>query len=81
MFKRKKKKINGKTVSVIDGTMAQYTQFGLGVVKGNPKECLFCHKPIRKNDTWVKDTSAPDPKYGAYSVIIHSRCIRVDGRT
>lgn len=79
MFKRKKKKINRKTVSVIDGTMTPYTQFGAGVVKGNRKKCLFCHKLIRKDDTWVMDTSAPDPKFGAYSVIIHSRCIRPNG--
>jgi len=80
MFKRKKKKINGRAVSVIDATKAPYTQFGMGVVKGNPKKCLFCRKPILKDDTWVMDTSATDPKYGAYSVIIHSRCTRVNGK-
>ncbi len=80
MFKRKKKKINEKTCGVIDATKAAFTQFGVGIVKGNPKKCLFCQKPIQKGDTWVMDTSASDPKYGAYSVIIHSRCTRANGR-
>ena len=81
MFKRKKAKINGKTVFVLDVTKAAYTQFGVGVKKGNPTKCLYCGKPIHKDDTWVKDTSAPDPKYGAYSVIVHSRCISTNSQT
>lgn len=81
MIKRKKKKVNTKTVSVVDATRAPYMQFGVGIVKGNPKKCWFCQKPIRKDDTWVKDTSAPEPKFGAYSVIIHSRCTKTNGKT
>ncbi len=74
MCDRKRRKINGKTVFVIDATKASYTQFGVGIVKGNPKLCLRCRKPIEKDDDWTKHVSAEDPDYGRYSVIVHSRC-------
>jgi hypothetical protein len=43
---------------------------GSGIVKGNPRRCLFCRQPIRSSDKWTKQTS----RDGAYSVIVHDRC-------
>ncbi len=57
-----------------DLTMKETVQFGIGVVKGNPKRCLFCLEPIRKEEAWTKHTSPPDPQFGAYSIIVHDRC-------
>jgi len=50
------------------------TTIGRGKVKGNPQRCLKCGLPIRAGEAWVKQTSAPDPNYGAYSIIFHARC-------
>ncbi len=49
-------------------------QFGTGIVKGNPKRCLVCHKPICEGEAWTKHTSPPDPQFGSYSFIIHAHC-------
>ncbi|MBM3130955.1 MAG: hypothetical protein FJ009_20295 [Chloroflexi bacterium] len=63
-----------KKQSAIDATRAAFTTFGVGVVKGNPKKCIKCRKPIKRGEHWRKDTSAPDPKLGRYSVIQHATC-------
>ncbi len=55
-------------------------QYGTGVVKGNPKRCLACHKPIRRGEPWTKHTSPPDPQFGSYSFIIHTRCNGKNGK-
>jgi formate-dependent nitrite reductase cytochrome c552 subunit len=67
-------KQNRRKPQVIDATRAPFTTFGAGVVKGNPHKCITCHKPIKRGEAWRKHTSAPDPKFGRYSVIQHSRC-------
>ncbi len=59
---------------VHDLTANPIMEFSSGVVKGNPKRCLRCGKPIRKRETWTKHTSPADPVYGRYSVIVHTRC-------
>lgn len=51
-----------------------FTSYGRGIVAGNPKFCLKCHKPIRAGDAWTKHTSAADPEFGRYSIIVHARC-------
>ena len=51
-----------------------FTTFGRGIVKGNPTRCLKCRKPIRAGEAWTKHTSAPDPEFGRYSIIVHARC-------
>jgi hypothetical protein len=75
---REKSKTNGKTKShdcnVIDASKMPYTEYGTGVVKGNPRLCISCRKPIRKGQAWRKDTSAADPEFGRYSVIAHADC-------
>lgn len=50
------------------------TNYGRGIEKGNPKICLICLKPIRAGEAWEKHTSAADPEFGRYSVIVHARC-------
>ncbi len=67
-----------RNCNVVDLSQAPYISFGVGIVKGNPKRCLHCGKPIRKGEPWRKATSAADPEYGRYSVIVHSGC---DGAT
>jgi hypothetical protein len=47
---------------------------GRGIVKGNPKLCLKCQKPIRNGDAWTKRTAIADPEFGTYSIIVHARC-------
>jgi hypothetical protein len=76
MFQRKKKKIGGKVVSVIDATRAPYTQYGIGPKRGNPRLCLECGQPIKRGETWRRDASAEDPDgYGRIVTIRHSpRC-------
>ncbi len=64
--------LNRKTAS--DLAKCAYTEYGVGKVKGNPKRCLHCRKPIRKGEVWTKHVSAEDPKFGRYSFIIHSQC-------
>jgi len=56
----------------IDLTRYPFTQYGKGIVKGNPRRCLICRKPIRRIDAWVKHTSAADSRQGAISVILHA---------
>jgi len=63
-----------KKQNAIDATRAAFTSFGVGVVKGNPKKCIKCRKPIKRGESWRKDTSAVDPKLGRYSVIQHANC-------
>jgi hypothetical protein len=63
-----------KNQNAIDATRAAYTTFGVGVVKGNPRKCIKCGKPIKDDESWRKDTSAPDLKFGRYSVIQHAQC-------
>jgi hypothetical protein len=46
------------------------TVHGSGIVKGNPKLCLHCLKPIRKGEAWTKHTS----RDREYSVIVHDNC-------
>jgi hypothetical protein len=43
---------------------------GVGIVKGNPRRCLFCLKPIGKGEAWTKHTS----RDLEYTVIVHDRC-------
>lgn len=47
---------------------------GVGVIKGNPTRCFVCRREIRPGERWVKHTSTADPKYGAYSIIVHEKC-------
>lgn len=61
-------------------TINKFTTHGRGIVKGNPTRCLKCRKPIRAGDAWTKYTSAPDPEFGRYSIIIHARCDRQNGK-
>lgn len=50
-------------------------QHGKGIVMGNPKRCVFCLKPIRALDNWLKQTALPDPEtMTTYSIIMHDRC-------
>jgi hypothetical protein len=49
-----------------------YTQYGVGIVKGNPKRCLRCGKRIRHGKAWTKDTSPVDTTHDAISVMIHA---------
>lgn len=63
---------NGKH---IDATKAAYTTFGLGVVKGNPRKCLACGRPIGRGEPWRRDASAEDPgSFGRIVTIHHSPC-------
>ena len=64
-----------KKQNAIDATRAAFTTFGVGVVKGNPKKCIKCRKPIRRGEHWRKDTSAADSTLRVrYSVIRHANC-------
>ncbi|MBM3130128.1 MAG: hypothetical protein FJ009_16075 [Chloroflexi bacterium] len=64
-----------KKQNAIDAMRAAFTAFGVGVVKGNPKKCIKCRKPIKRGEHWRKDTSAQDPTYlERYSVIQHANC-------
>ncbi|MBM3130605.1 MAG: hypothetical protein FJ009_18495 [Chloroflexi bacterium] len=64
-----------KSRNAIDTTRAAFTTFGVGVVKGNPRKCIKCRKPIKRGESWRKDTSAADPPLGVrYSVIQHAHC-------
>ncbi len=67
-------RMKAKACHVIDLTKAPYMTYGAGVVKGNPKRCLKCGQVIKKDETWRKYTSADDPEYGRYSIIVHSKC-------
>ncbi len=51
-------------------TKRELTQLGRGIVRGNPRRCFKCRKPIRRGEAWIKQTS-PDR---AYSVILHAQC-------
>jgi hypothetical protein len=46
--------------------------YGVGIKKGNPRLCLGCGKPIKRGESWRKDTSPEDPQLGRYSIIRHS---------
>jgi hypothetical protein len=60
---------------VIDATRAPFTTFGVGIKRGNPRKCIKCRKPIKRGESWRKDTSAADPTLGVrYSVIQHANC-------
>jgi len=64
-----------KKQNAIDATRAAFTTFGVGVVKGNPRKCIRCRKPIKRGEPWRKDTSAQDPNYlERYSVFQHANC-------
>ncbi len=43
---------------------------GKGIKKGNPAKCLYCRKPIGKEDRWTKYTSRDNE----YSIIVHAEC-------
>jgi len=53
-----------KNEKIIDATTFAYTQYGVGVVRGNPKRCLHCRRAIRKGEAWTKQTAAPDSQFG-----------------
>ncbi len=63
MFNRKAKAAQNAVAQAL-------TQRGKGVVKGNPKLCLHCLKPIRRGDHWTRHTS----RDRAYSLIVHDSC-------
>lgn len=71
-----KAKSNGKrhACNVLDLSKALYMSFGHGIKKNNPRKCIICQQPIRKGEDWRKYTSQDDPKYGRYSIIVHSKC-------
>jgi hypothetical protein len=73
--RRKDDKKNGgmraKACHVIDLSRAPCMTYGAGVAKGNPKRCLKCGQVLKKDEAWRKYTSADDPEYGRYSVIVH----------
>jgi hypothetical protein len=58
----------------IDATRAAFTAFGVGIKRGNPRKCIKCRKRIKRGESWRKDTSAPDPRFGRYSVIQRAHC-------
>ncbi len=66
--------MKAKACHVIDLSKAPYMTFGAGVAKGNPQRCVVCGQPIKKGEAWRKYTSAEDPDYGRYSIIVHSWC-------
>ncbi len=68
-----------KLCNVIDLTKLPYITFGRGVVRGNPKVCIACGKPIKPGEAWRKDVSAYDAKYGRYSTIRHANCKGASG--
>ncbi len=61
------------TLQVIDASNP-YTVYGRGIVKGNPRICFKCRKPIKAADAWRLDVSAVDPQFGRYSIIHHAEC-------
>lgn len=55
--------------------------YGRGIQKSNPKRCLTCKKPIRAGEAWERYTTPLEPGSGAsYSVIVHARCDRQNGK-
>lgn len=50
-------------------------QFRVGPDPRGPKRCLRCHQPFKKGETWQRQTSPSDPKFGSYAIGIHDRCL------
>lgn len=73
MLKNKTSKMKANSPQTVPSA-APTMQFGVGIVKGNPRRCLICRQRIRRGEAWVKHTSPTDPELGAYSIIIHDRC-------
>jgi len=64
--------MNGNgTGKPIDASRAPYTQYGIGIKRGNPKRCFSCGEPIKHGDSWRMDGSEADPKLGRYITIQH----------
>lgn len=51
-------------------------EFMTGPSSKGPKRCLHCHKPFKKGEAWQRHTSPADRTYGAYTIGIHTKCLK-----